>query len=172
MSDGHGAYVAFLKDKKIGIAVLSNLPNGKMSEALARRFFDSYLGNPQSDWSSIKLKEAEDANKKKLKSQNFPPETIIPPLNLKKYEGIYDNILYGQAEVKIDGGVLKFSAGNKKTWITLKHFNANLFDGAALPGWTFKRPMFIFKVFENSNVNALTVEMMTDGVDALFRKIK
>jgi CubicO group peptidase (beta-lactamase class C family) len=172
MSDGQGSYIAFLKDKKIGIAVLSNLPNGKMCEALAMKFFDSYLGNSQSDWSAIKLKEADEANKKKMKSQSVPPEVIVPPLDLKKYEGIYDNILYGRAEVKLEGGVLKFSAGSKKTWITLKHFNASSFDGIAPPGWTFKRPMFVFRVFENSNVNALTVEMMTDGVDSMFRKIK
>ncbi|MDR2191470.1 MAG: serine hydrolase [Endomicrobium sp.] len=172
MTDGQGAYVAFLKDKKIGIAVLSNLANGKMCDALAKRFFDAYLNNPQKDWSAIKLKEADDANKKKLISQRFPPDIAVPSLPLEKYVGFYDNILYGSAEVKLENGVLKFSAGDKKTWIKLKHFSANIFDGVAPAGWTLKNPMFSFRVFEHSNVNSLTVETMTDGLDAYFRKIK
>jgi FMN phosphatase YigB (HAD superfamily) len=172
MTDGHGAYVAFLKDKKIGIAVLTNLANAKMCEALAKRFFDDYLNNPAKDWSAVKLAETNEANRKKFMSQRFPPEIPVPALPLEKYAGTYENILYGVAEVKLENGVLKFSAGDKKTWIELKHFSGNLFDGVAPAGWTFKNPMFFFRVFEYSSVNSLTVENMTDGLDAAFRKIR
>jgi hypothetical protein len=93
-------------------------------------------------------------------------------MELKKYAGIYNNVLYGDAEVKLEGGVLKFSAGPRKVWVTLKHYNGNSFDGTGVPGWRFKRPMFIFRVYENSNIRGLIVEDMTDGTDPLFRKVK
>jgi hypothetical protein len=143
-----------------------------MCDALAKKFFDDYLGKPKKDWSAVKLAEANDAHKKKMSTRRFPPDIPVPALPLEKYAGFYENILYGQAEVRLENGVLKFSAGDKKTWIKLRHFSGNLFDGAAPAGWTFKNPMFSFRVFEYSNVNSLTVETMTDGIDASFRKIK
>ena len=169
-TDGSGAYVSFMKDNKIGMVVLMNLPNGRMAEALAKKFYDAYLQNPEINWSALKLEEANKAHKKRTPKAR--PEIIVPPLDLKKYAGIYNNVLYGDAEVKLEGGVLKFSAGPKKVWITLKHFNAHTFDGTGVSAWRFKRPMFIFKVYEKTNVRGLIVEDMTDGTDPLFRKIK
>lgn len=171
-TDGEGAYVSFIRNKRLGIAVLMNLPNGKMADALAKKFYDLYLGNPEVDWSAVKLEEADKAHKKRLQSRKRPPEIIVPPMELKKYEGIYNNVLYGDAEVKLEDGVLKFSAGPGKVWITLKHYNGNSFDGTGVPGWRFKSPMFVFRVYENSNIRGMTVEDMTDGTDTLFRKIK
>ncbi|MCL2144344.1 MAG: serine hydrolase [Endomicrobia bacterium] len=169
-TDGGGAYVSFMKDKKIGIAVLMNLPNGRMAEALAKKFYDAYLQNPEINWSAVKLNEANKAHKKR--TPKGPPEIIVPSLDLKKYTGVYHNILYGEAEVKLEDGVLKFSAGPRKVWITLKHFSGHSFDGTGIPAWRFKRPMFTFKVYESSNVRGLVVEDMTDGTDSMFRKIE
>lgn len=169
-TDGEGAYVSFLKNNKVGVVVLMNLPNGRMADALSKRFFDAYLKNPQKDWSAVKLKEADTSYKNK--NTRFPPEIKAPHLDLKKYTGEYYNHLYGSVEVKLENGALYFSAGAKKTWITLKHFNSHSFDGVGIPGWKFKRPMFIFRVYENSNVNGLVVENMTDGVETSFRKIR
>lgn len=169
-TDGEGSYIAFIRDKKIGIAILMNLPNGRMADALSKRFFDSYLQNPETNWSAIKLLEAEKSHKSRM--VKYPPENPVPALDLKEYTGLYQNILYGIAEVKLENGDLMFSAGAKRTWIKLKHFNAHTFDGVGVPGWRFKSPMFIFRVYEQSNVNGLIVENMTDGVETIFRKIK
>ncbi len=169
-TDGEGAYISFLKNQKIGIVVLMNLPNGRMADSLTRKLYDKCAGNPEIDWSSLKMQEA--GKKNKVRNSKTPPEIVVPHMDLKKYAGKYENILYGVAEIKLENGKLLFSAGNMKTWVVLKHFSGNSFDGAGVPGWTFKRPMFIFKVYENSNISGLTVENMTDGIDALFRKIK
>ncbi len=169
-TDGEGAYVSFLKKNKIGMVVLMNLPNGKMADALSKRFFDAYLKKPQTDWSKIKLNEADTARKNK--NTRFPPEIKAPHLELKKYTGEYHNHLYGNVEIKLEADTLYFSAGAKKTWIKLKHFNSHSFDGTGIPGWKFKRPMFIFRVYEESNVNGLVVENMTDGVERIFRKVR
>jgi Beta-lactamase class C and other penicillin binding proteins len=169
-TDGEGAYISFLKDEKIGMVVLMNLPNGRMADALSKKFYDAYFNNPEINWSAVKLQEANAAHKKR--TPKGPPETIVPPMDLKKYTGTYNNALYGDAEVKLDDGTLKFSAGPKKVWITLKHYNGNSFDGTGIPAWKFKRPMFVFKVYENSNIRGLIVEDMTDGTDPLFRKIR
>ncbi|MCL2798794.1 MAG: serine hydrolase [Endomicrobia bacterium] len=171
VTDGQGAYVSFLKKRKIGIAVLMNLPNGKMADSLARKFYDEYFQKPEVNWSDLKMKEAN--RNFRIKNSRVKPEVVVPPLDLNKYTGQYHNILYGIVEVILDDGKLKFSAGTMKTWITMKHFNGNSFYGLSIPGWAFnKRPMFVFKVYEKSNVNSLIVENMTDGVDTLFRKIK
>ncbi|MDR2426944.1 MAG: serine hydrolase [Endomicrobium sp.] len=169
-TDGEGAYISFMRDNKIGISILMNLPNGRMADALAKKFYDSYLQNPEVNWSAIKLDEANRSHKKRM--QKAPPEIVIPPMELKKYVGIYNNVLYGDAEIKLDGEMLKFSAGPRKVWVTLKHYSGNSFDGIGIPGWRFKRPMFAFKVYENSNIRGLIVEDMTDGTDPMFRKIK
>ena len=169
-TDGHGAYVSFLRDKKIGLAILMNLPNGRMADALSKRLYDSYLQNPETDWSEVKLKEADNAYKNRYVKD--PPSAVTPPLKLEKYVGKYENILYGVTEVRLQNGKLQFSAGSKKLWITMRHFSGNSFDGAGVAGWKFKKPMFVFKVYESSNVKALYVEDMSDGVDAVFRKIK
>ncbi|MDR1695122.1 MAG: serine hydrolase [Endomicrobium sp.] len=169
-TDGEGAYVAFLKEEKIGVVVLMNLPNGKMADSLTRSLFDEYFKKPKVNWSSLKMKEA-DRNYKRRNSR-VPPAVVVPPMDLQKYAGQYHNALYGTAEVIVKDGKLMFSAGPMKTWITMKHFNGNSFDASALPGWSFKKPMFVFRVYEKSNVNGLLVENMTDAVDPLFKKIK
>lgn len=169
-TDGEGAYVSFMRDKKIGMVVLMNLPNGRMADALAKKFYDAYLENPEINWSAVKLDEANKAHKKRV--QKEPPEVIVPPMDLKRYVGVYNNVLYGDAEVKLEDGVLKFSAGPKKVWITLKHFSGHSFDGVGIPGWRFKRPMFVFSVYEKTNIRGLIVEDMTDGTDTMFRKVR
>ncbi|MCL2484911.1 MAG: serine hydrolase [Endomicrobia bacterium] len=170
VTDGQGAFVSFVRKGKIGIVVLMNLPNGKMADSLSRKLYDEYFEKPEVNWSSLKLKEAQkNANRRNAVA---PPEVIVPHMDLKKYVGKYHNVLYGTAEVTLEGGKLMFSAGSMKTWITLKHFNNHSFDGGGIPGWRFKRPMFVFRVLEQSSVNGLVVEGMTDGVDARFNKIK
>ncbi|WP_158408976.1 serine hydrolase [Endomicrobium proavitum] len=169
-TDGQGAYVSFLENRKVAIAVLMNLPNGRMADALTKKLYDLYLGNQKTNWSALQMKEAaRSAKDKNLKTKPAKPSAH---LELEKYAGNYHNILYGDAEIKLEDGKLKFSAGAKQTWITLKHFNAHSFDGTGVPGWSFKRPMFVFFVSKKSDVEGFIVENMTDGIEGVFKKVK
>ncbi|MDR3111836.1 MAG: serine hydrolase [Elusimicrobiota bacterium] len=170
-TDGQGAYISIRRKEKIGIVVLMNLPNGKMAEALSKKFYDLYLGNIPTDWSVVKLRETNTSQKNKQKKQTKKTTKLAPFLNLEKYVGIYQNSLYGEAEVRIKDEQLQFSTGNREFWITLKHYNANSFSAVAVAGWNFKNPMFIFNVL-NDEVQGVLVEKMTDGVEPGFKKIK
>jgi len=170
-TDGEGAFVSFLKSGKAGIVVLMNLPNGRMADALTKKLYDLYYQKEPTDWGAVQLAKANESAKAKNKVLAKKPKTITPPLSLEKYAGNYKNILYGDAKIILEDGNLKLSAGNFKTWIILRHFNADKFNGYGVPGWSFKKPLVTFFTdSKRKNVTGFVVESMTDGIETVFSR--
>ncbi|MDR0485246.1 MAG: serine hydrolase [Elusimicrobiota bacterium] len=169
-TDMQGAYISFLRGKNIGAVILMNLNNVPAAESITLSLYDLYFQKDRTDWSRKNLQRSE-ARRKSRENASKKVEKIIPPQNLKNYTGKYINSLYGIVEVRLENNQLKFSAGSFKTWLTLTHYNKDSFSAMSIPGWSFKKPEFRFRVDKKSAVTGLFISDMSDGVDSLFKKI-
>ncbi|MDR3244645.1 MAG: serine hydrolase, partial [Elusimicrobiota bacterium] len=169
-TDMQGAYISFIRDKKIGVVVLMNLNNVPAAQAMTLAFYDAYLGKEKTDWNKINLDKSAARQKRRNAAAAQTHKIIAPPMPLSKYVGKYSNKMYGDAIVKLENSKLKFSAGSFETWLVLKHYDKNAFGAEAIPGWTFKNPEFRFQVDKSSTVTGLYIDDMSDSVDNLFKK--
>ncbi|MDR3049162.1 MAG: serine hydrolase [Elusimicrobiota bacterium] len=171
-TDMQGAYISFIRDKKIGVAVLMNLNNVPAAQSMALMFYDAYLGKPKTDWNQKNLARSAARQKSRDAAAKKSVKEPIKPLPLERYAGSYRNNMYGAVIVKLENGKLKFSAGSYKTWLTLKHTDKNTFGAESIPGWTFKQQEFKFQVDKTSTVISMTIADMSDSTDSLFKKQK
>jgi hypothetical protein len=98
------------------MVVLANRDHAELRHALMWRVFDAYLGRPPRAWSS-ELKAMYDSVAERGRSAAAQREQRItgtrPSLALEKYAGAYADSLYGELEVRHEGGklVLDFGPG-------------------------------------------------------------
>jgi CubicO group peptidase (beta-lactamase class C family) len=114
--DGMVAIVGLLPAHGVGMVVLANRDHAELRHALMWRVFDAYLGRPPRAWSS-ELKAMYDSVAERGRSAAAQREQRItgtrPSLALEKYAGAYADSLYGELEVRHEGGklVLDFGPG-------------------------------------------------------------
>ncbi|MBX3279464.1 MAG: serine hydrolase [Acidobacteria bacterium] len=127
--DGFRAQIQLAPAAKIGVAVLANLGNTQLPEAVAYQVIDLMLGLEPRDWNKrlseeSKKLEAEGAAAVKARFDRRVPDTR-PSLALADYAGEYENPGYGAATVAVDGEalVLRWSFARLK----LEHFHYDTF---------------------------------------------
>ncbi len=103
MIDGFRVQITFLPDEKLGIALLNNLHETRMNQAVTNALIDRYCGLPERDWNGFFRKVADDAEAAKSgaaaardKARN--PERK-PTFALDRYAGEYSEPAYGTATV-------------------------------------------------------------------------
>ncbi len=69
--------MAIVPEARVGVVVLSNLIDSILPEALAFRFFDMYLGNPEVDWSTQMLAQMKERMRKESESRRPEPKIDI-----------------------------------------------------------------------------------------------
>jgi len=110
--DGMSALVAMLPEKKIGVAVLTNLQGNQLPWALMYRVFDAYLGLAPQDRSATllaALKSAQERSKAAAKKvEDERAKGTKPTLPLERYAGSYKDEMYGEATVTEAEGKLAF----------------------------------------------------------------
>lgn len=131
-TDGMLSTVAMIPEKKIGLAILTNLHNRNLSTALMYRIFDAWLALPAEDWSAyflgrVKSSEAEAAAETAKRAAARVRDTK-PSLPLEAYTGTYENEVYGQVRVALSNGRLTIDFVHSPTYKgVLEHWHYDTF---------------------------------------------
>jgi hypothetical protein len=125
-TSGAGTIMAFIPQEKIGIVVLTNEVGTNLHVALVLQFFDMYFKKPNQDWSQKLL----DNNLKQEKEFGEKLPVVAnpqPALPLEMYAGTYHDLVYGDAQVVVDGDHLVVILGPNKVRGILKHLDRDVF---------------------------------------------
>ncbi len=165
--------VAIVPEAKVGIVVLSNLIDSMLPEALAFRFFDMYLGNPDVDWSAQMLATMKETMKKAEAEFPVRPQDPLPPMPLEKYVGNYRNDVYGEINITEKNGGLVLTIGPNKVEMYLTPWNRDTFSiywpfygDAGDPGgfaW--------FETDPEGTVTDVTVNLLNEDGCGVFERI-
>ncbi|MDB5311528.1 MAG: serine hydrolase [Gemmataceae bacterium] len=161
MIDGFRVQITLLPGEQLGIAVLNNLHETRMNQAVTNTLIDLYCELSPRDWNAFFLKivaaaaaarraavEARD----KVRNPNTSP-TLAPD----GYAGEYDHPAYGKAKVAVDGGKLVLTWSSFRCplehyqddfyRVTEGYFEDKLVEFAATPGRGSTALRFIGAVF-------------------------
>lgn len=108
--DGFRVQLAFLPDEKLGIALLNNLHETRMNQAVANALIDLYCDLPPRDWNAFFLNVVADdeaAKRAEVAARDKARRTDTKPsLPLGGYAGEYENPIWGTAKVTAKDGRL------------------------------------------------------------------
>ncbi len=173
---GFHSKVVLIPSENVGFVILSNQLSG-LVEALYHKLLDFNLDikNPK-DWAAIylKRKHAQDAQGEISKHTNtviIDTESGNPSLTLDNYTGVYEDEMYGKAEVSLKKGKLHLSLLPAKELLSgdLEHFRFDTFkfrfnDRFLKPG------KLTFYINEEAEPEYFTINLDSD--DFLFGKLK
>jgi CubicO group peptidase (beta-lactamase class C family) len=108
--DGIYAVIGFIPEKQVGVVVLTNYENHKLSDVLFLRAMDVLLERTPKDWNAIylknqKKKEATIAKAKKALEASRVQGTK-PSLALASYTGTYENDILGKIKIVLENNNL------------------------------------------------------------------
>jgi len=123
--DGIYAVISFIPEKQVGVVVLTNFENHKLSDVVFRQAIDVLLDRTPQDWNTVYL-----ANKKKQDARTEEARQALeasriqgtaPSHPLAAYAGTYENEMYGRVTVSLEGDrlVLRLSShliGDMSHW--------------------------------------------------------
>lgn len=178
--NGARSLMTILPHEKVGIIILSNLGGMRVSflpESIRDKFCDLWLETSDDiDWATQKLKHMqkyqEDYHKARLNSRLKNPTPLLS--DLSAYAGTYENELYGKIEIHLRDSNLYLKYRNLPT-VKLTHWNGNLFSfkpdelAPNFPGVDAGDLMFYV---QNSQVNGLAINIMSEGRDSDFHRVK
>ncbi len=160
---GYISKVCLVPSENLGMVILTNDMN-YLPTALRYKILDLFFSESEKDWAQIYLgyqKESDDYDreKKELKYANRK-ENTKPTLKLKEYAGMYEDKMYGKAEITIEKGELVFTMLPAKNAFTSKmtHWQDNSFhiklnDNFLPEGWV----NFYFD--ENKKLEGFKIEL-------------
>jgi CubicO group peptidase (beta-lactamase class C family) len=129
--EGRSAIIGLLPDRRLGVAIFTNLDHSELRHALMYTVFDRFLGpsTPAHDWSAEmrtmykRLADSTAAARRAQESKRVPDTR--PTLALDRYTGTYADSLFGRASVGLSDGRLTFQAG--KMVGQLEHWQYDVF---------------------------------------------
>ncbi|QEL18962.1 serine hydrolase [Limnoglobus roseus] len=110
MIDGFRVQVSLFPQDNLGIAIVNNLHETKMNQAVTNNLADRALGLPPKDWDAVLLdavkidaaqRAAEDEVRRKARRAKVPPSFAAGD-----YAGKYIDPAYGEAEIRVEKGQL------------------------------------------------------------------
>ncbi len=130
---GFHSKVVFIPEENLGYVILANQISG-MVEAIYKKILDFYLTDSKKDWAKLyyegqqkmeQQKEAYLVDKEKERATDTQPS-----LRLSEYAGIYEDNMYGKAEVTFENDNLKVTLLPTKKLFTaeLKHWQYDTFN--------------------------------------------
>jgi CubicO group peptidase (beta-lactamase class C family) len=129
--EGRSAIVGLLPDRRLGVAVFTNLDHSELRHALMYTVFDRYLGasSPAHDWSAemrALYRGLADSAAARTRAQEAKRVAgTRPTLALEKYAGTYADSLFGTATVRFAGGRLSVQLGTASG--QLEHWQYDVF---------------------------------------------
>jgi len=129
MIDGFRTQITLLPDEKLGIAVVNNLHETRMNQAVTNTLIDSYCGLPPRDWNAFFLKivaDTEAARRAALAARDAARDPATKPsLAADGYAGTYADPVYGPARVTAADGKLVLEWGTFHC--PLAHYHEDVF---------------------------------------------
>jgi CubicO group peptidase (beta-lactamase class C family) len=127
--DGFRTQITLLPDEKLGFAILNNLHETRMNQALTNTLIDAYCGLSERDWNAFFLKivaEVERGKQDALAARNAArkPEAK-PSLPLASYAGTYRHPVFGDAKVTVADDKPVFAWG--RFTAPMEHFESDSF---------------------------------------------
>jgi CubicO group peptidase (beta-lactamase class C family) len=117
--DGRSAIVGLIPDRRLGVAIFTNLDHSELRHALMYTVFDRYLGPPagaRHDWSAemrtMYLALRDTAITRRRAAESAHVTGTHPSLALDQYAGSYADSLFGAATVKQEAGHLTLQWGD------------------------------------------------------------
>jgi hypothetical protein len=141
--DGAVAIIGLIPDQHFGVYIFGNMDHTELRHALMYKAMDLWCFNDNSnDWSSDLYKLYVGLKKKsKQKEKEEESKRVMntkPSLPLSNYTGIYENEIYGHAQIVSGGGdslLLKYPNNNN---ISLRPWNYDTFSGRYMHEWNGK----------------------------------
>jgi CubicO group peptidase (beta-lactamase class C family) len=128
--DGFRAHILLAPKDGVGVAVLVNLEDAEIVDAVGYSLLDAALGLPKKDWNGFfmaRLKAADEARQTKTANREASrkPDTK-PSHDLDAYTGTYEEPAYGTLRITLEGGrlTLHWSSFDKP----LRHFHYDTFQ--------------------------------------------
>jgi hypothetical protein len=133
--DGFRANITLVPKERLGVAVMANLGQENMPEALRYRLIDILLGLEPRDWDAALIdrgrkerEEAEAAQKAFDKSR----KNAKASLETAQYAGLYSHPAYGELRVMNEGTLLTAQWGGTTYRLDHFHYDTFLFRGDRL----------------------------------------
>jgi hypothetical protein len=129
---GYVSRVALVPDRKVGVAVLTNMESGAAFNALAWTVLDQLLGAPAHDWIAAydglerrAMAEVAGTDSAAAAARNA---TSRPSLPLAQYAGTYRDAWYGDVTIGLEGGALVMQFGRTPSLVgDLEHWQYDTF---------------------------------------------
>jgi CubicO group peptidase (beta-lactamase class C family) len=129
--EGRSAIVGLIPDRRVGVAIFTNLDHSELRHALMYTVFDRFIGpsTPAHDWSAemrVMFKAIADTARAAVRAEERKRAAgTRPTLPLERYAGTYADSLYGTATVAIVNGRLTIQAGTASA--QLEHWQYDVF---------------------------------------------
>jgi CubicO group peptidase (beta-lactamase class C family) len=111
--NGMISIVAVLPEENFGVVVLTNYDTHPLTRSVANTILDAYLGAEDQGWDQRyaavvqNLRDRRDLERKAREGAHVA--NTRPSLPLEAYVGHYTSAVFGEAQVTLEGGVLKLS---------------------------------------------------------------
>ncbi len=176
---GFHSKVVIVPEDSLGFVILANQISG-LVETINRKLLDFYLNDSKNsddhrDWAAIYL-EREKKQKEQLKEVKKEKakkriQGTTHTLELKKYTGVYEDEMYGKAEISLNNGVLHLILLPSAELFTsdMEHWHYDTFkfsfNDKFLP-----EGFITFRINEAGNPDYFTIDLANP--DFLFYKLK
>ena len=169
--EGRSAIVGLIPDRRLGLAIFTNLDHSELRHALMYTVFDRFIGSskPAHDWSAemrVLYRHLADSTRAARQAQEAKRITgTHPTLPLDRYTGSYADSLFGTATVGLSDGRLSLQAGTAKG--QLDHWQYDVFRVTwADPFWD---PSYVaFAIDPDGSPGEIR---LVDG-EQVFRRVK
>ena len=160
--NGFVTSVTLIPEEKLGIVVLTNTDQNSFYEALKWEIADAYLSKPYRNYSNVYLGFTKQENSAKEKAESLLRDSvamnITTSLPLTSYSGKYNNDVYGEMTVVVDGNGLKMKfSHHPDVFASLGSLGGHRFY-ARFNDPTFGNAVFPFTV-ENGKVKSVAVKI-------------
>lgn len=106
--DGFGSHVAIVPERRIGLAVLTNLDGSSLPDVVMRTVLDRALGFEPIDWGERMYSREISVRESVTDAQSRPVESPKPAAHPdSEYSGRYEHPGYGTAEVDIEQRIMR-----------------------------------------------------------------
>ncbi len=129
MIDGFRIQITLVPKAKLGFAVICNLQESKMNQAITNRLVDHVLDLPVKDWDGYLLGVMEADDRRRAaewdRQVRFRRSNVPPSIPLKDYSGVYNEPAYGDAIIQFSNGKLIWKWSSYE--IELEHWEGDVF---------------------------------------------
>ncbi len=129
---GLTAIIGLLPEENLGVFVFGNYDHAEVRHAIMYHTFDWFALGLTRDWNQeFKILYTRLREEEAQRQLNFENQRVLntkSSLPLSSYEGVYSSLLYGKAEVAVEGDRLKFNVNNV-ILATLPHWHFDTFFG-------------------------------------------